>query len=74
MSMQKVITVADAKLMSNVKNTFILCAFLVVKHVIFCNNRLSILNTNKNSSAKLLRQTAKTCQCEEKNEKKVQKN
>ena len=45
MSRQKVITVAEAILINNVKSRFIFGLVLVVKHVFFCNNRLSILNT-----------------------------
>ena len=43
MSIQKVITVAEAKLISNVKNVFIRVRILVVKHIIFLKSGAKVL-------------------------------
>ena len=64
MSIQKVIASAEATLISNVKNRFICVRFLVVKH---CGWLLAIGSSFPKSAAKVLLQTAKTCQYVEKN-------
>ena len=64
MSIQKVIASAEATLISNVKNRFICVRFLVVKH---CGWLLAIGSSFPKSAAKVLLQTAKTCQYVRKN-------
>ena len=56
MSMQKAITVAEAKLMINVKNKFIRVCYFKWLNIYFLK-----------SGAKVLQQTAKTCQYVRKN-------
>lgn len=60
--MQKAIIVAEARLTSKVKNTFIRLSFN------------SLTSNFLKSAAKLLLETAKTCQYVRKNAKKVRKN
>lgn len=71
MSIQKVIASAEATLISNVKNRFILVRFLVVKHcgwlLAIGYWLLAIGSSFPKSGAKVLLQTAKTCQYVEKN-------
>ena len=71
MSIQKVMIVAEAKLISNVSNRFIRVSFLVVKHcgwlLAIGYWLLAIGSSFPKSGAKVLRQTAKTCQFERKN-------